>query len=141
MKKDSAVYNRPSILVFSTESISDPGIDLAGASHMDYPVTVSVISLPCSTGIDPRWIVFALKQGFSGVFVAADGMDCSFIEDCTKRTGDIVARAQELCKQEGIDPKRVKMAAICSVCSEAFQKHMKNFHSALTALEQGDDEA
>ena len=36
----------PQILVFSTNNISDPGIDLAGSSHMHYSPGVKVIGLP-----------------------------------------------------------------------------------------------
>ena len=43
----------PRILVFSTNNISDPGIDLAGSSHMTYSPGVVVISLPCTSGIRP----------------------------------------------------------------------------------------
>ena len=48
---------RPEILVFSTNNISDPGIDLAGSSHMHYSPGVMVISLPCTSGIRPSWIL------------------------------------------------------------------------------------
>jgi F420-non-reducing hydrogenase iron-sulfur subunit len=30
-----------------------------------------------------------------------------------------------------MDPARLKMAAICSVCSESFVKHMKGFNEML----------
>ncbi len=123
------------VLVFSTNTISDPGIDLAGASHLDYPTGVSVISVPCSSGIDPRWILYALKdQCFDGVFIAADGEDCPFLSDCTKRTGEIVARAQALLEENGLDPRRLKMAAICSVCAEPFVNHIKKFVESLKGL-------
>ncbi len=132
MKKGGGYMAR--ILVFSTNNISDPGIDLCGSNHMDYPLGVSVISVPCSSGIDPRWILYALEQGFDGVFVAADGTDCSYLQDCTTRTGKVIREAQELAKGAGLDPRRIKMAAICSVCSEAFQNHMKKFDQALEKL-------
>ena len=122
------------ILVFSTHNISDPGIDLAGASHMDYPAGVSVIPVPCSSGIDPRWITHAIEKGFDGVFIAADGTDCAYLEDCTARTGRVVADAQELMKANGLDPRRLKMAAICSVCAEAFVNHMKRFDELLDGM-------
>jgi hypothetical protein len=37
----------------------------------------------------------------------------------------------ELMKQKGIDPARLKMAAICSVCSDAFVKSVKSFNEYL----------
>jgi F420-non-reducing hydrogenase iron-sulfur subunit len=124
----------PKILVFSTNNISDPGIDLAGSSHMDYPSTVRVISLPCSSGIHPNWVLHALEAGFDGVFIAADGSDCAFLPDCTAKTANLAQKAQTLLKERGKDPRRLKMAAICSVCSEAFVSHIRQFGEALQKL-------
>ena len=123
------------VLVFSTNSISDPGIDLAGSAHMHYPATVYTISLPCSSGIKPQWILYAIEQGFSGVFIAADGTDCPYLRDCTQRTGKIFDQAQKLLKDKGHDPRRLKMAAICSVCAESFTAQIEKFVNSLKELE------
>ncbi len=125
----------PKILVFSTNTISDPGIDLAGGAHMHYPASVVVISVPCSSGVKPSWVIHALDKGFDGVFIAADGSDCAYLSDCTDRTGRVVQETQRLIVEKGLDPKRLKMAAICSVCAESFASHMEKFHAALTKLE------
>jgi len=125
---------RPRILVFSTVSISDIGVDMAGSSHMHYPPTAISIPLPCSSGIRPDWILYALRHGFDGVFVAADGTDCPFVPDCTERTAKLMGEAQDLLRENDIKPERLKMAGICSVCADAFQKHMKNFFVALKEL-------
>lgn len=127
---------RPSVLVFSTHGISDPGIDLAGAQHLHYPPSVLAIPLPCSSAIKPQWILHALEQGFDGVFIAADGTDCAYIPDCTDRTATIVDRTHRLMKERGMDGKRLRMAAICSVCAESFEKQMAQFGSTLQALNQ-----
>jgi coenzyme F420-reducing hydrogenase delta subunit len=125
---------KPKILVFATNTISDPGIDLAGSSHMHYPPGVRVVTVPCSSGIKPRWIVHAIERGFDGVFIASDGTDCPFLPDCTSRTARIAGQAQELLKSGGGDPRRIKLAAICSVCAEPFVNHMKNFSESLAQL-------
>ncbi|MCK4288656.1 MAG: hydrogenase iron-sulfur subunit [Bacteroidales bacterium] len=122
----------PKILVFSTEKISDPAIDLAGLLKKHYPPTVYTINVPCSSAIKSRWILHAFEKGFDGVFIAADGTDCSYSETCTERTGELVKLTHDLMKEKGIDPAKLKMAAICSVCSEPFVKHMKNFVNALS---------
>lgn len=124
----------PRILVFSTDNVSDPGIDLAGRNKMHYPATVYGITVPCSSGIKPMWIVHAIENGFDGVFIAADGSDCALVSDCTARTAKTVAAAQSILKERSLAPQRVKMAAICSVCAEQFQKHMKQFSEALGKL-------
>ena len=121
------VNNAPKILVFSTEKISDSAIDMAGLLKLHYPPTVYTISVPCSSAIKPRWILHAIEQGFDGIFIAADGTDCPYGVSCTEKTGEVVSTTQEQMKEKGIDPARLKMAAICSVCSESFVKHVKSF--------------
>lgn len=122
------------VLVFSTNGISDPGIDLAGSSHLHYPPSVVTISLPCTSGIRPGWIVHALESGFDGVFIAADGEECPYLSDCTARSSRTVQRAQEILAERGIDGKRVKMAAICSVCAEPFARQVRSFSESLAEL-------
>jgi coenzyme F420-reducing hydrogenase delta subunit len=75
-----------------------------------------------------------MEEGFDGVFIAADGTDCAFVPDCTARTGKVLARAQALLKEHDHNPRRVKMAAICSVCAEAFVKHMRSFGRELAQM-------
>ena len=124
----------PRILVFSTNNISDPGIDLAGSSHMHYSPNVMVVSLPCTSGIKPSWILYAMEQGFDGVFIAADGEECAYLPDCAERTAGIMTTAQELLQEHGYEPQRVRMAAVCSVCAEPFTNYMHEYAGALAAL-------
>lgn len=124
----------PKILVFSTDKISDPGIDQAGLRKIHYSPSVYVISMPCSSGIKPRWILHAFQQGFDGVFIAADGHECSYSASCPDRTNAIINESQTLMKAKGINPKRIRMAAICSVCAEPFASHMENFSRILSEI-------
>jgi coenzyme F420-reducing hydrogenase delta subunit len=119
------------ILVFSTEKISDPAIDMAGLLKLHYPPTVYTITIPCSSGIKPLWILHAYEKGFDGVFIAADGSDCVYSETCTEKTGHIVSMTHQLMKEKGLDLARLRMAAICSVCSEAFVKQIRSFNEYL----------
>ncbi len=123
------------ILVFSTEKISDPAIDMAGLLKLHYPPQVYTIAVRCSSGIKPRWIMRAFEQGFDGVFIAADGTDCSFGESCTEKTGAIVEKTHIMMKEKGLEPARLRMAALCSVCSEAFVKQVKSFNELLLKSE------
>lgn len=130
----SAATFVPQILVFSTNNISDPGIDLAGSAHMHYSPGVKVIGLPCTSGIRPSWILRALEVGFDGVFVASDGDECAYLPDCSKRSSRIVGQAQVAMRERGIDANRLRLAAICSVCAEPFTKHVQQFSAALALL-------
>lgn len=125
---------KPKILVFSTDKISDPGIDQAGLRKIHYSPAVYVISLPCSSGIKPKWILHAFEKGFDGVFIAADGHECSYSPRCPEHTNRIIEESQVLMKEKNISPKRIRMAAICSVCAEPFSSHMENFSKILSGL-------
>jgi len=117
----------PKILVFSTEKISDPAIDLAGLLKMHYPPTVYTLNVPCSSAVKTRWILHALEKGFDGVYIAADGTDCAYGESCTENTSILISTTQALMKEKGMDPARLKMSAVCSVCAEPFVKQAKSF--------------
>lgn len=137
MEKDAF---RPKILVFSTDLISDPGIDQAGLRKIHYSPSVYVINMPCSSGIKPKWIMHAYNKGFDGVFIAADGHECSYSPKCPDYTNQIIVNTQELMKANHINPKRIRMAAICSVCAEPFVSHMDNFSKILVELGSIDSE-
>ncbi len=131
----ATAVSAPRVLVFSTNAISDPGIDLAGSLHMHYSPEVVVISLPCTSALRPDWILFALEQGFDGVFIASDGEECAYLSDCAKRSAQIMYRALDLLAERGIDERRLKMAAICSVCAESFTRQIREFTSTISGLE------
>ncbi len=128
------VQPMPKILVFSTEKISDPAIDLAGLLKMHYSPGVFVVNVPCSSAIKPRWIMHAFEKGFDGVFVAADGTDCPYDISCVEKTADIIRKTHEIMKGKGLEPARLKMAAICSVCAEPFVRQMNNFTKELVPV-------
>ena len=74
----------------------------------------------------------AYEEGFDGVFIAADGTDCPYSEKCSENTAKIVSVTHELMKEKNMDPARLKMAAVCSVCSESFVKHVNSFAENLS---------
>jgi coenzyme F420-reducing hydrogenase delta subunit len=128
--------HEPKILVISTDKISDPGIDLAGLMKMHYSSDIFTINVPCSTSIKPKWVVKAIQQGIDGVYIAADGSDCPYRPDCTALTAAILTKSQEKLKALDINPARVKMSAVCSVCAESFVKNIGEFSEQLKVLNQ-----
>ncbi len=68
------------------------------------------------------------------MFVASDGDECAYLPDCSERSSHIVGKAQAAMRERGIDANRLRLAAICSVCSEPFTKHVQQFSVALAAL-------
>lgn len=124
----------PRILVFSTHTISDPGIDLAGSAHMHYSPGVMTVSIPCTSLLTPDILMHALRQGFDGVFVASDGVECAYLPDCAERSSRVFAETQARMELEGYDARRLRMAALCSVCAGPFVTYMREFDEVLNEL-------
>ena len=133
-KQETRQNFTPKVLVFSTNNISDPGIDLAGSAHLHYSPSVVTLAVPCTSGIVPAWILHALDQGFDGVFIASDGEECAYLTDCAERSAHIFETAQTTMQERGYAPERLKMAALCSVCAEPFVKYMHEFTQMLAEL-------
>lgn len=133
---DMPQQSKPLILVLSNTPASDPGIDFAGARHIDYSAGTAILRIPCSAMIRPDVILFALTHGFDGVCAAGDGPECPYLgAECVTRTAKRIAAAQELLKENGIDPTRLRMSGVCSVCGEAFARCVRNFTEDLRKLD------
>jgi F420-non-reducing hydrogenase iron-sulfur subunit len=130
-----AEQHSPLILVLSNNPASDPGIDFAGSRHISYPAGTTILRIPCSAMIRPDFVLFALTHGFDGVCAAGDGPECPYLgAECVTRTAKRIADAQELLKKNGINPARLRMSGVCSVCGEAFAKCAKEFTRVLKEL-------
>jgi coenzyme F420-reducing hydrogenase delta subunit len=129
-------HSKPLILVLSNTPASDPGIDFAGSRHIDYPIGTAILRIPCSAMIRPDVILFALTHGFDGVCAAGDGPECPYLgAECVTRTAKRISAAQDVLKEHGIDPTRLRMSGVCSVCGEAFARCVRNFTEDLKKLD------
>ncbi len=87
-----------------------------------------------SGGTGSRAAIEVHDRGFDGVYIAADGEECPFRRDCTKITSARAEEAIKLLRENGIEPQRIKMAAICSVCTDASVKSINEFYEVLKKL-------
>ena len=86
-------------------------------------------------------MLYAIEQGFDGVFIAADGEECAYLPDCVGARLAPGHRAQTLLRAQGYEPRRVRMGAICSVCADPFVNYMREFSKALAELAPSQERA
>ena len=87
---DSTLSNEawePRIVAFLCNWCSYAGADLAGVSRFQYPASVRIIRVPCSSRVSPSMILKALQQGADGVLVSG-----CHPGDCHYQTGNYYAR-------------------------------------------------
>jgi len=114
---------RPKILVVTMARSSYLAVDALGQMHADYPTSVYVIKT-IYPGILPAYFyVDTLKKGMDGIIIASAGSDCP-VEDSYKHLADVVKQAQSEIKAAGLSVKRLKLTAICSVCTAAILKEI-----------------
>jgi len=95
----------PEIIGFACSFCSFKASEMAGSLRMKYPEGVKLIEVPCSSRVDPAFIIKALMEGADGVFVAGcHPGDCHFIKGnyYTRRK---IAALKEMFRAFSIDGK------------------------------------
>lgn len=71
----------PEIVGFACSYCTFKASEMAGSLRMKYPDGVKLIQVPCSSRVDPAFVIKAVFEGADGVFVAGcHPGDCHFIK-------------------------------------------------------------
>jgi F420-non-reducing hydrogenase iron-sulfur subunit len=81
MMSEELKQDNPEIVGFACSYCSFKASEMAGSLRLKYPDGVKVVQVPCSSRVDPAFILKALFEGVDGVFVAGcHPGDCHFIK-------------------------------------------------------------
>ncbi len=126
---------KPKILIITMERSSYLAADALGQMHIEYPASVYIFKT-IYPGILPSYFyVDTLKKGIDGIIIASAGSDCP-IEESYKMLSDNVKKAQTIMKEEGIAVKRLRLVAICSVCTAALLKEINQMVELLKKFKE-----
>lgn len=71
----------PEIVGFACTYCTFKASEMAGSLRLKYPEGVKIIQVPCSSRVDPAFVIKAIFEGADGVFVAGcHPGDCHFIK-------------------------------------------------------------
>lgn len=71
----------PELVGFACSFCTFKASEMAGSLRMKYPDGVKLIQVPCSSRVDPAFVIKAIFEGADGVFVAGcHPGDCHFIK-------------------------------------------------------------
>jgi coenzyme F420-reducing hydrogenase delta subunit len=71
------------------------------------------------------------EKGIAGIIVMSCGHECPY-EGAYDRLAKRVAGVHALMKERGLDTKRLRLCAICTVCSKAFLKEVNQLSEYLS---------
>jgi len=120
-------------LVLATLLCSYPGIDATGQAHMEYPPNTYVIPTPDPVMFPESFYLYCFEQGIDAIVIASCGTDSPY-EGSFDQLARQVDRTYVLMKERGIDIRRLKLTAICSVCTKAFIKEIAEMEAVLAEL-------
>ena len=71
----------PEIVGFACSFCTFKASEMAGSLRLKYPDGVKLVQVPCSSRVDPAFVIKAICEGADGVFVAGcHPGDCHFIK-------------------------------------------------------------
>ena len=91
------MQKNPEIVGFACSFCTFKASEMAGSLRLKYPDGVKLIQVPCSSRVDPAFVLKALFEGADGVFVAGcHPGDCHFIKGNYFTRRKIAALKEEL---------------------------------------------
>jgi len=120
----------PKILILATLSGGYAGADSVGQLHTDYASNVFILPTVCPAMFPEEFYLRTLEKGFDAILVMYSGTDCPY-KGGAERTAEIVNRVYPLMKERGIDPRRLRLTAICTVCTKPFLNEVNQMNELL----------
>lgn len=124
----------PKIVGFFCKWCTSAAADLAGVSRLHYPANVVPIRLMCSGGVDPSYVISALKKGADGVLIGGCHIgDCHY-QSGNKQTLKRMVILRKMLNEFGIDPRRVRLEWISAAEGGKFSKVINEFVTQIKDL-------
>jgi F420-non-reducing hydrogenase iron-sulfur subunit len=115
---------RPKVLILATLSGGYAGANSVGQLHINYATNTYVLPVVCPSMFSEQFYLRAYDRGIDAIVVMYSGTDCPNIGGA-ERTAEIINRTYPLMKERGIDTRRLRLVAICTVCTNPFLKEVR----------------
>ncbi|KAF0108127.1 MAG: methyl-viologen-reducing hydrogenase delta subunit [Anaerolineaceae bacterium] len=124
---------QPKILILATLAGGYAGADATGQAHTDYPANTYILPVMCPVMFPPEFFVRAFERGIDGIIIMYSGTDSPYKVEADG-TAALINRSYALMKTRGIDIRRLRLAAICTVCVKPFLKEVNQMADLLKGI-------
>jgi coenzyme F420-reducing hydrogenase delta subunit len=121
------------ILILATLSGGYRGADAAGQAHLEYAPNCYVLPARTAAMFPPEFYLDAFARGIDGIIVMYSGTDSPYKGE-SERTAEIVNRTYGLMKERMLDTRRLRLAAICTVCVRPFLGEIEKMNALLDEI-------
>jgi len=122
----------PAVLVLATTSCAYPAADAAGQAHLHYPANAYILRVPSPVLFPEEFYYRAFERGVGGILVMSCGHECPYTGAFEKLVARLDKVKLEL-KRRGVDPQRLRLSAICTVCTKPFLKEIEEMNAFLAS--------
>jgi F420-non-reducing hydrogenase iron-sulfur subunit len=129
----SVSTTRPKILILATLSGGYRGADAAGQSHLGYPPNTFILPVRSAAIFPPAFYLNAFRQGIDAILVMYSGTDSPYKGE-SERTAVVVNETYSLMKSQELDTRRLRLAAICTVCVRPFLNEVQKMNALLDEI-------
>ena len=121
------------ILILATEHCAYPGANSVGQAHSSYPVNTFIIRVPAPVLFPERFYLNCFDKGISGIIIMSCGAECPYKGAYAALAGRI-DRVYAMMKKRGLDTRRLRLTAICTVCNRSFLKEVNDMNQLVKEL-------
>ncbi len=123
------------ILILATTTCAYPAADATGQAHLHYPANAFVLRVPSPVLFPDAFYYRCFEKGVGGILVMSCGHECPYIGAFEKLAARI-DRVKLGLKERGIDPERLRLSAICTVCTKPFLKEIDELNAVLAGAQE-----
>jgi F420-non-reducing hydrogenase iron-sulfur subunit len=121
------------ILILATLSGGYRGADAAGQSHLEYTSNAYILPVRTAAIFPAQFYLDAFQKGVDGIIVMYSGADCPY-KGAPEQTAQIINKTYSLMKERGLDTRRLRLSAICTVCVRPFLAEIEKMNTLLAEI-------
>jgi F420-non-reducing hydrogenase iron-sulfur subunit len=121
------------ILILATLAGGYRGADAAGQSHLEYAPNSYILPVRTAAMFPPKFYLDAFSRGMDGIIVMYSGTDSPYKGE-SERTAEIINETYALMKERSLDTRRLRLAAICTVCVRPFLSEIQKMNEVLDEI-------
>jgi len=118
---------KPKILILATDTCAYPGADNVGQIHMEYPTNTYIVRVSAPVIFPEEFYLRCFDKGMAGIIVMSCGHECPY-PGAYDALAARISRVHQQMAERNIETARLRLCAICTVCSKAFLKEVHMMH-------------
>ncbi len=121
------------ILILATESCAYPGANAVGQAHMAYPANTYILRVRAPVLFPENFYLDCFAKGIGGIIIMSCGVECPY-EGAYEALAARIDRVYAMMKERELDTRRLRLTAICTVCTRAFVNEVNKMNEILAEL-------